>query len=153
RANGSSPPSGASASIPQAPTLVEPAFTDHPDAAEGPDLNVRMQLSKLDDLVNLFGDILVSRSVVEERMSRLNALIGDAVQASDRLREVGGQLESRFEATTLSSGRTNNNLPDLYARGAASLPFANRSDATHTSDFDDLEIDRYTEFHRLSRIL
>jgi chemotaxis protein histidine kinase CheA/ActR/RegA family two-component response regulator len=152
-ANGSSPANGASASIPQAPTRVEPAFTDRPDANEGPDLNVRLQLSKLDDLVNLFGDILVSRSVVEERMSRLNALIGDAVQASDRLREVGGQLETRFEATTLSSGRTNNNLPDLYARGAASLPFANRSDATHTSDFDDLEIDRYTEFHRLSRIL
>jgi chemotaxis protein histidine kinase CheA/ActR/RegA family two-component response regulator len=77
-------------------------------------------------------------------MNRLNALIGDAVQAGDRLREVGAQLETRFEATTLSSGRTNNNLPDL---------FANRSGATHTSDFDDLEIDRYTEFHRLSRIL
>jgi chemotaxis protein histidine kinase CheA/ActR/RegA family two-component response regulator len=152
-ANGSSPASGANLSIPQAPTRVETALTDHPEVNEGPDLNVRLQLSKLDDLVNLFGDILVSRSVVEERMGRLNALIADAVQASNRLREVGGQLETRFEATTLSSGRTNNNLPDLFPRGAASLPFANRSDSTHTSDFDDLEIDRYTEFHRLSRIL
>jgi chemotaxis protein histidine kinase CheA/CheY-like chemotaxis protein len=132
---------------------VEATLTDHPEVNEGPDLNVRLQLSKLDDLVNLFGDILVSRSVVEERMSRLNALIADAVQASDRLREVGGKLETRFEATTLSSGRTNNNLPDLFPRGATSLPFANRSDTTHTSDFDDLEIDRYTEFHRLTRIL
>ena len=152
-ANGSSPASGANLSIPQAPTRVETALTDHPEVNEGPDLNVRLQLSKLDDLVNLFGDILVSRSVVEERMGRLNALIADAVQASNRLREVGGQLETRFEATTLSSGRTNNNLPDLFPRGAASFPFANRSDSTHTSDFDDLEIDRYTEFHRLTRIL
>jgi chemotaxis protein histidine kinase CheA/CheY-like chemotaxis protein len=152
-ANGSSPASGANLSIPQAPTRVETALNDHPEVNEGPDLNVRLQLSKLDDLVNLFGDILVSRSVVEERMGRLNALIADAVQASNRLREVGGQLETRFEATTLSSGRTNNNLPDLFPRGAASLPFANRSDSTHTSDFDDLEIDRYTEFHRLTRIL
>ena len=152
-ANGSSPASGANLSIPQAPTRVETALTDHPEVNEGPDLNVRLQLSKLDDLVNLFGDILVSRSVVEERMGRLNALIADAVQASNRLREVGGQLETRFEATTLPSGRTNNNLPDLFPRGAASLPFANRSDSTHTSDFDDLEIDRYTEFHRLTRIL
>jgi chemotaxis protein histidine kinase CheA/ActR/RegA family two-component response regulator len=139
--------------VPQATTRVETTLADRPDANDGPDLNVRMQLSKLDDLVNLFGDILVSRSVVEERMSRLNALIGDSVQVGDRLREVGSQLETRFEATTLSSGRTNNNLPDLYGRGAASLPFAKGSDATHTSDFDDLEIDRYTEFHRLSRIL
>jgi chemotaxis protein histidine kinase CheA/ActR/RegA family two-component response regulator len=152
-ANGSSPASGANLSNPQAPTRVEMAMNDHPEVNEGPDLNVRLQLSKLDDLVNLFGDILVSRSVVEERMGRLNALIADAVQASNRLREVGGQLETRFEATTLSSGRTNNNLPDLFPRGATSLPFANRSDSTHTSDFDDLEIDRYTEFHRLSRIL
>lgn len=152
-ANGSAPAARASATVPQAPTRVETALADRPDANDGPDLNVRLQLSKLDDLVNLFGDILVSRSVVEERMIRLNALIGDAVQAGDRLREVGAQLDTRFEATTLSSGRTNNNLPDLFARGAASLPFANRSDTTHTSDFDDLEIDRYTEFHRLSRIL
>jgi chemotaxis protein histidine kinase CheA/ActR/RegA family two-component response regulator len=144
---------GSSAAISRAPTRVETALTDRPDANEEPDLNVRLQLSKLDDLVNLFGDILVSRSVVEERMSRLNALIADAVQASNRLREVGGQLETRFEATTLSSGRTNNNLPDLFPRGAASLPNASRSDTTLTSDFDDLEIDRYTEFHRLTRIL
>ena len=61
------------------------------------DLSVRVPLTKLDELVNLFGEVLVNRSVLEERLQRLMRLVSDAGVSSNRLRDVGQKLESRFE--------------------------------------------------------
>src|SRR5438093_11790298 len=72
-------------------------------AARG-DLSVRVPLQKLDELVNLFGELLVNRSVLEERIERLVRLVADVDVSSNRLREVGQKLESNFEAATLPSG-------------------------------------------------
>ncbi|HKS70303.1 MAG TPA: Hpt domain-containing protein, partial [Ktedonobacterales bacterium] len=130
------------------------------------DLSVRLQLSKLDDLVNLFGELLVNRSILEERIDRLNRMVGETVVVSDRLRDVGGQLETRFEAAALPSGR---NAPGGFAPGpGAANGQAGRwaggglmapsnggrllpNGKPYAPDFDELELDRYTEFHRLSR--
>ncbi len=135
-------------------------------AASTADLSVRLQLRKLDDLVNLFGELLVNRSILEERLDRLGRFVNDTVVVSERLREVGDQLESRFEAATLPSGRGDTGAlpggvngrerqgPAPRARGRAAPPsFGGLRDqpAAHTSEFDELELDRYTEFHRLSR--
>ncbi|HKV84533.1 MAG TPA: hybrid sensor histidine kinase/response regulator, partial [Ktedonobacterales bacterium] len=127
------------------------------------DLSVRLQLSKLDDLVNLFGELLINRSVLEERVDRLNRLVGDAVVVGERLRDVGSQLDTRFEAATLPSGRgTTGTLgggsggrdgggswaPGGRHNGSGGL----RPDVpSFAHEFDELELDRYTEFHRLSR--
>ena len=69
-------------------------------------LSVRVRLQKLDELVNLFGELLVNRSVLEERLERLVRLVADVGISSNRLRDVGQKLESRFEAATLPSGRS-----------------------------------------------
>ena len=134
-------------------------------AAGAADLSVRLQLRKLDDLVNLFGELLVNRSILEERLDRLGRFVNDTVVVSERLREVGDQLESRFEAATLPSGRGDTvaltggatgreQQGQPPARGRAVLPSfggLRGQPAAHTSEFDELELDRYTEFHRLSR--
>lgn len=134
-------------------------------AAGTADLSVRLQLRKLDDLVNLFGELLVNRSILEERLDRLGRFVNDTVVVSERLREVGDQLESRFEAATLPSGRGDTGALTGGAngreqqgppptRGRAVPPsFGGLRDqpAAHTNEFDELELDRYTEFHRLSR--
>jgi chemotaxis protein histidine kinase CheA/ActR/RegA family two-component response regulator len=119
------------------------------------DLNVRVRLQKLDELVNLFGELLVNRSVLEERIQRLSRLVADVTVSSNRLRDVGQKLESRFEAATLPSGRSvqvmpgeGNQLPGFGAYGKNG-----RSGGTpaHLAEFDELELDRYTEFHQLAR--
>jgi chemotaxis protein histidine kinase CheA/CheY-like chemotaxis protein len=140
--------------------------TAGPAGAAGPaDLSVRLQLRKLDDLVNLFGELLVNRSILEERLDRLGRFVNDTVVVSERLREVGDQLESRFEAATLPSGRGDTGAltggatgreqqgPPPPRRRAAVPSFGGLrgQPAAHTSEFDELELDRYTEFHRLSR--
>ena len=121
------------------------------------DLSVRVPLLKLDELVNLFGELLVNRSVLEERLQRLMRLVSDTGVSSARLLDVGQKLENRFEATTLPSGRSVQVMP---GQGSQSLGYNfggngknsnNRVEPSHLAEFDELELDRYTEFHQLAR--
>ena len=134
-----------------------PAET-HAQAASRGDLSVRVRLQKLDELVNLFGELLVNRNVLEERIERLVRLVADVGISSTRLRDVGQKLETRFEAATLPSGRAlqvvpgNGNQNTVYTldgyRGGSPRDLAG---ASHLAEFDELEMDRYTEFHQLTR--
>jgi chemotaxis protein histidine kinase CheA/ActR/RegA family two-component response regulator len=121
------------------------------------DLSVRVPLLKLDELVNLFGELLVNRSVLEERLQRLMRLVADAGVSSARLLDVGQKLESRFEAATLPSGRSIQVMPGQgnqsigYNFGGNGKNSNNRVEPSHLAEFDELELDRYTEFHQLAR--
>ncbi len=118
------------------------------------DLSVRVSLSKLDELVNLFGELLVNRTILEERIQRLNRLVADTGVSSARLRDVGTRLESRFEAATLPSGRAVQVMPGEgdQSQTLSGINGKNgRAEPSHLADFDELELDRYTEFHQLAR--
>jgi chemotaxis protein histidine kinase CheA/ActR/RegA family two-component response regulator len=134
----------------------QPTETNVQRVARG-DLNVRVRLQKLDELVNLFGELLVNRSVLEERIQRLVRLVSDVGVSSNRLRDVGQRLESRFEAATLPSGRSVVAMPgegdQSLLLGAKNGKGNGRSNVEpeHLAEFDELELDRYTEFHQLAR--
>src|SRR3989440_1667164 len=118
------------------------------------DLSVRVRLQKLDELVNLFGELLVNRSILEERIERLVRLVADVGVSSTRLRDVGQKLESRFEAATLPSGHSVQVMPGEGDRSIGHSHSSNGSKTrgpSHLSEFDELELDRYTEFHQLAR--
>jgi chemotaxis protein histidine kinase CheA/ActR/RegA family two-component response regulator len=121
------------------------------------DLSVRVPLLKLDELVNLFGELLVNRSVLEERLQRLVRLVADTGVSSARLLDVGQKLESRFEATTLPSGHSVQVMPGQgnqsakYNFGGNGRSSKNGVEPSHLAEFDELELDRYTEFHQLAR--
>jgi len=123
-------------------------------APDGTDLSVRLQLSKLDELVNLFGELLINRSVLEERVDRLNRLVNDSNVVGERLREVGSQIETGIEAATLPSGP--GSVGSLMGNGQGQsgrggwLPFAK---GQSSQGFHELELDRYNEFHLLTRNL
>lgn len=141
------------------------ADTEDTSAKPAEDLSVRVKLSKLDELVNLFGDLLVNRSIFEERIGRLYQLVGDSTQASERLREVGSQLETQFETFMLPSGQGGQQGQRNIPAGGFRFPWNNQTRPgantstngagapEHLSEFHELELDRYNEFHRLSRIL
>ncbi len=119
-------------------------------AARG-DLSVRVRLQKLDELVNLFGELLVNRTVLEERIERLMRLVTDAGMSSNRLRDIGQKLESRFEAATLPSGRSVSVMPGEGRSSGRNGHDNGRVEPSHIAEFDELELDRYTEFHQLAR--
>jgi chemotaxis protein histidine kinase CheA/ActR/RegA family two-component response regulator len=130
---------------------TQPSETNAQRAARG-DLSVRVRLQKLDELVNLFGEQLVNRSILEERVNRLVQLVSDVGISSNRLRDVGQKLESRFEAATLPSGHSVQVMPGEGLLSKLSRNGnKNRTEPEHLADFDELELDRYTEFHQLAR--
>ncbi len=115
------------------------------------DLSVRVRLQKLDELVNIFGELLVNRSVLEERIERLVRLVADVGISSNRLRDVGQKLESRFEAATLPSGRSVVVMPGEGNQPSTNGKNGKSAGVAHLDEFDALEMDRYTEFHQVAR--
>lgn len=103
---------------------------------------VRVPLDRLDALIRLVGELVITRSTFEQHYRRLAGEVDETRVTIERMRRVTNQLETRFEATTLGAGAgtgsTNSNLPFHSA---------------FQSEFDDLELDRYTEFHLLTREL
>lgn len=101
---------------------------------------VRVSLERLDDLVRIVRDMLISRSVYEQNLKSLERQIDDLHNATRRLQSTSSKLEIDFEASMMSSG-TNiarpGSLPSLGTPGS----------------FDELEFDKYTEFHQSTRDL
>ena len=131
--------------------ISEEPETATPRANREEDLSVRVRLQKLDELVNLFGELLVNRSVLEERIERLVRLVADVGISSNRLRDVGQKLESRFEAATLPSGRSVVVMPGEGNQPSTNGKNGKNAGLAHLDDFDALEMDRYTEFHQVAR--
>ncbi len=115
---------------------------------------VRVPLERLDELVKLVSELAISRTVFEQRMADFEREVGELQFSTERLQRVSSTLETQYEASALG-GRW-----ALSSVGQAGNPstvgqVVNLSYQTtfNTHGFDDLEFDRYTEFHRLSREL
>lgn len=109
---------------------------------------VRVPLERLDDLVKLVSELVIARSAFEQRLSDYAHQVDELQLSAARLKQVSSKLETEYEAATLAS------------RGRAeALPFTgpvNRVQALLSATshgFDELEFDRYTGFHLLSRAL
>ena len=101
---------------------------------------VRVSLDRLDDLVRIVRDMLISRSVFEQNLKSLERQIDDLHNATRRLQSTSSKLEIDFEASMMTSGSSSANaslLPGLGPSGS----------------FDELEFDKYTEFHQSTRDL
>ncbi|MBK9164003.1 MAG: response regulator [Acidobacteria bacterium] len=122
-----------------------PVYAAQPEA-EVPNRNrsiVRVSLDKLDELVGIVRDMVINRSAVEQRLSELDRQIDDLQNATRRLQAMNGKLEVDFEASMLGNGLTSRVSADRSAIHARSVH----------GDFDELEYDRYTEFHQAIREL
>src|SRR5262249_42954252 len=98
----------------------------------------------LDDLVKLVSEHVIARTVFEQRMADFVRVLNELQPSTDRLRRVAYKLESQYEASALGQGFA---LP-----GTGGI--ANRLlRAFQGHGFDDLELDRYNEFHLLTREL
>jgi chemosensory pili system protein ChpA (sensor histidine kinase/response regulator) len=107
-----------------------------------PARSVRVDIAHLDTLLNLVGELVINRTSQEQYLGRLGRTVAELGISVERLRRVGGQLESRYEVAEL--------LRDESPRARLALvgPHEEEQD-----EFDVLEMDRYTELHRISREL
>jgi chemosensory pili system protein ChpA (sensor histidine kinase/response regulator) len=106
---------------------------------------VRVSLEKLDEMVKIVSDLLVSRSVFEQRIAEFEQQISELGNSTNRLQQATGKLEIDFEA----------NLFESESRTAVSGQFLPnpQSAIRNSQSFDALEFDRYTEFHQTTREL
>ncbi|MBK8150159.1 MAG: hybrid sensor histidine kinase/response regulator [Acidobacteria bacterium] len=133
-------------SITEAPSVEKPvsvaaktAEPTVPQTEPTPKSVIRVSLEKLDELVRLVGDLVLTRSVFEQRLGDLERQAGELRHSTERLKKSTGKLETDFEASML---------------GGNGLGFSQTlNSARQPHQFDSLEFDRYTEFHQTTREL
>lgn len=102
---------------------------------------VRVSLGRLDELVALVRDMIVTRSAFDQKLRELDRQIEDLHNTTRRLHSTSSKLEIDFEASLLMS--------DGYGQAAK----GNSDRADGNGSFDELEFDRYTDFHQSTRDL
>lgn len=108
---------------------------------------VRIPMERLDELVNLVSELVVNRSTFEQHFGVFNQELDEMALSLDRLRRVTSNLETQYEVLTLGGGKLQMAAGD--ESNVSSLPVH----TSQTHGFDELEFDRYTEFHQYTREL
>ncbi|MFN8539522.1 MAG: Hpt domain-containing protein [Thermomicrobiales bacterium] len=120
--------------------------------------SVRVDIAHLDNLLNLVGELVINRTSQEQHLERLGRTVNELLLSVDRLRRVGFQLESRYEVAELLRGDQRHTTGDSRPASAGTPAGGSRlrllsPQGGEEEEFDSLEMDRYTELHRISREL
>lgn len=134
------PGSGASAGAPAAAETEPPEASS---AARGRAL--RVPIARLDDAVRELGELIVIDSSLDQHLGQLRSQVDEMSLAVERIGRIAARLESEYEVLTLGG-----NLARRF--GVPSHAGASVDPGART-EFDELELDRYTDFHLISREL
>jgi chemosensory pili system protein ChpA (sensor histidine kinase/response regulator) len=130
---------------------------------------VRVPLERLEELVRLVSELVVNRASFEQYFGDLTREVGELGPSIERLRRIAARLESEYEVVTLAGGRAAPFRPYPAPVGPGGVvggafgpaggpggpgggPVGGLPGGTPVA-FDELELDRYTEFHVVSREL
>ena len=108
---------------------------------------LRVPIDRLDGLVALIGEMVVNRSAFNQRLADFEARIEDMNTSLQRFRSVAQEVETRYSVDALKSGRRTH-LLDHKNHKLRFDGIENRK-----GQLDELEFDRYTEFHLTARTL
>lgn len=103
-----------------------------------PDM-VRVPLPRVDELVRLVSEVVISRAAYEQHVRHLRQQIEELRLSLDRLRRVGGHVETTFENDLQPDASGLMGGPDRYA--------------SQRPEFDALEFERYHALQLLARDL
>jgi chemosensory pili system protein ChpA (sensor histidine kinase/response regulator) len=101
---------------------------------------LRVPVQRLNELVRVVSELVINRSTFEQHHTALIEQVDELKLSTARLRRVTHKLESDYEVRAMAGG----NITTGGARSAGS---------SGGHGFDELEFDRYTEFHLLTREL
>ncbi len=97
---------------------------------------LRVDISRIDQVVGLSGDMVINLSSFESSMSAMSGTLNELGMILQRLKSINHSLETGYELATIP-----------YLRGAG------EAGGGLTEDFDPLEMDRYSELNILIRSL
>ena len=107
---------------------------------------VRVSITRLDELVRIVRDLVVSRSVVEQRIWEFERQIEELHKTTRRLQTISAKIETDFEASMLGT-------QPAVSFGGANYATDPEMHVNDEDIFDSLELDRYTDFHQSAREL
>jgi chemosensory pili system protein ChpA (sensor histidine kinase/response regulator) len=113
-------------------------------AADAPDIEkqfIRVNIERLDNLMNLVGEMVVNRNKLTRQVNLIKSLRDELTFSQNRLLYEIRKFEEKYEYTM------NFQAPVLAPAPAGQLP------AEQSGDFFELEFDRYDDFNLLSRKL
>jgi len=110
---------------------------------------VRVALDRLDDLVKIVNGLVISRSVFEQKLTEFDRQIDELHHSTRRLQRSTNKLETDFEADMLEA----KSFVTHSAPGGFQIPTRGLKMKSAQSEFDTLELDRYTDFHQTTREL
>jgi chemosensory pili system protein ChpA (sensor histidine kinase/response regulator) len=110
-----------------------------------PNQTMRIDLAKVGSLVNLGGELTIALSAFDQDMDGLGNLIGEIDRTQSRLKKTARDLELGYEVKAI--GRTD--TTSFHAE----TPDTAREETTALSEFDLLELDRYSELNLIIRSL
>jgi chemosensory pili system protein ChpA (sensor histidine kinase/response regulator) len=100
---------------------------------------LRVPLQRLNELVRVVSELVINRSTFEQHHAALIEQVDELKLSTARLRRVTHRLESDYEVRALGGGNV--------------VAGPGRAAGAGGHGFDELEFDRYTEFHLLTREL
>lgn len=107
---------------------------------------LRVPVQRLDALTRLVGELIINRTAFEQRMADFGHFVEEMQLSIERLRNTSHQLEAKYGVNLLGGGRRMSGDGASLTDGLSIL-------SSRLEEFDDLEFDRYTEFHLLARSL
>jgi chemosensory pili system protein ChpA (sensor histidine kinase/response regulator) len=115
--------------------------------------SVRISLSRLDDMMNSVGELVINRTRLVGRMAELKKLVEVLGISRKRLTDKVTEFQEKYEFTRLGiansdGGSTGQRNTAGFAQGAPEP-----ASGGGWLDFSDLEMDRYDDFNILSRSL
>ncbi len=134
---------------PLAEKLIDATTADGVDSEKRQGETLRVPLERVDSLVREIGELLINRTSFETRMSDFLQYVEDLQRAVERLRQASRDLDTKYGVEALGGRQRLWEDDSRRPRSRGDKRFS----AKAREEFDALEMDRYTEFHLLSRTL
>jgi chemosensory pili system protein ChpA (sensor histidine kinase/response regulator) len=107
---------------------------------------LRVEVAKVEALVNLANELIIALSGFDENMTELSGVIDELERSRQRLKNAAHDLEVGYEVKAIQ------HLGSHMSKTSAAAIFEENS-LGEFDDFDFLELDRYSEFNLLIRSL
>ncbi|MEM9827591.1 MAG: response regulator, partial [Planctomycetota bacterium] len=146
---------------PAAKPAASKTAAQKPDAANAvtpkpaAETHIRVPLWRLDDMTRLVGEMIINRSAFAQRLNGFSTQIEDLQTALSRLRGVTHDVETQYSVDALRGGGDSSlgTFQSPFSRMAGGAAQESSTANGQGEHFDELEFDRYTEFHLLARTL
>jgi len=115
--------------------------------------SVRISLSRLDDMMNSVGELVINRTRLIGRMAELKKLVEVLGISKKRLSDKVTEFQEKYEFTRLGVGTSDGGRSGMRKSAGFAQVAQEQNSGGDWQDFSDLEMDRYDDFNILSRSL